>query len=189
VQAGSKNGNGVDASGTYIGVIGRAPAQGYPLVANVDGGYPFYVDGAGNIRFTGTIGTFAHTAMGNVRAYGANATSPTVEDAGSATLRSGRARVALDPAFARSIEGMGRYRIFLMPDGDTNGLFVSERDPAGFVVHETRGGRGSIAFDYRVVATTIGHAGERAAFVTERGGPRAPLRATKPPAKPVGRAR
>jgi hypothetical protein len=138
-----------------------------PLVANVDGGYPFYVDGAGNVRFTGTIGTFAHTAAGNVRAYGANATSPTVEDAGSATLRSGRARVALDPAFARSIEVMGRYRIFLMPDGDTNGLFVSERDPAGFV----------------------GHAGERGGFVTERGGPHAPLLPMKAPAGPVRRAR
>ncbi len=185
----SENGNGVDVSGSYIGAIGRAPASGYPITATSDRGTVFSVDGFGDVRYTGFIGTFARTARGNVLAYAANATTPTVEDTGSSALRAGVVRVALDPAFAHSIEGMGRYHIFLMPDGDTNGLFVAERDPAGFVVRETRGGRGSIAFDYRVVATTVGHGNERAAFVTERGGPRTSLRTKIPPAGPNGRAK
>ena len=175
VSVRSSNGNGLDAAGSYIGIIGRAPASGgFPFVATDSNGHDlFYVDGAGNVYSHGTLHTFAHTVKGDVRTYGASATTPTVEDVGSSALQAGTIRIALDPAFARSIEGTGAYHVFLTPGGDTRGLFVAERDPAGFVVRETQGGRSFVAFDYRIVATTAGNARERAAFVDASVMPRA----------------
>jgi hypothetical protein len=177
----SENGNGLDASGAYIGVIGRASSGGYPFVATDSFGNDlFWVDSAGNLVYTGSIGTLAHTTRGDVRTYGASATTPTVEDFGSSTLRNGSAHVALDPAFARSIEGTESYRVFVTPAGDTDGLFVAERDPAGFVVREAHGGRDSLDFDYRIVATIAGHTRERMSFVATADVVRAPVPAVRP---------
>ena len=187
----SANGNGLDASGSYIGIIGRAPSGGYPIVAtDTSGNDLFWVDSAGDIFYKGSLQTFAHTARGDVRTYGASATTPSVEDSGSSMLRNGSARVALDPTFAHSIEGTGTYRVFVTPGGDTDGLFVAERDPSGFVVREAHGGRGSLDFDYRIVATVVGHTRERMSFVATPDAARAPLPAVRPrlraPRAPLG---
>lgn len=176
------SGNAIDASGTYIGIIGRAFAGtgGFPLVlTDRSGNTLFYVNGNGDVRYHGTIGTFLRTTRGDVRAYGTTATTPTVEDVGSSELRNGSARVKLDPAFARSVDGSS-YHVFLTPDGDTRGLFVAERDNDGFVVRETQGGRGSLSFDYRIVATQSGHASDRMAFATPNAIPQAPLSKVRP---------
>jgi len=178
----SSGGNAVDASGTYIGVIGRAPAGtgGFPLVLTDSSNNDlFYVNGNGDVYYRGTIGTFMRTSRGDVHAYGASATTPTVEDVGSAGLRGGSARVRLDPAFARSIDGSS-YHVFLTPGGDTRGLFVAERDNDGFVVRETQGGHGSLSFDYRIVATQSGHATDRMAFAMANAMPKATLSKVRP---------
>jgi hypothetical protein len=44
------------------------------------------------------------------------------------------------------------YYVSLTPLGDTRGLYVNAKSPAGFAVRETQGGRSGIAFDYRIVA-------------------------------------
>jgi hypothetical protein len=74
---------------------------------------------------------------------------------------SGVARVTLDRQFADSIDSTASYRVFLTPDGDTNGLYVALKTPLGFVVRETRGGRSTLNFDYRIVATAFGDLGKR----------------------------
>ncbi len=73
----------------------------------------------------------------------------------------------LDPTFAASIDGRQSYRVFVTPDGDTNGLYVAAKTATGFIVREIHGGRSTLAFDYRIVATAWGESGQRAAVVTE----------------------
>jgi hypothetical protein len=49
----TSSGNGIDSTGSYIGIIGRAPSGSstYPLVATDTSGHDvFYVDGAGDDR-------------------------------------------------------------------------------------------------------------------------------------------
>jgi hypothetical protein len=74
------------------------------------------------------------------------------EDVGQASLVHGRARVPLDPLFAKTID-TGDYHVFLTPaSASSNGLAVSSRDEHGFDVRELANGTGSYAFDYRIVA-------------------------------------
>ena len=67
--------------------------------------------------------------------------------------------------FAASIDSATAYRVFVTPAGDTRGLFVSSRSPAGLVVREAQIGHSTVAFDYRVVATALGKTGQRMAPV------------------------
>lgn len=73
------------------------------------------------------------------------------EDFGSAALAGGRASVNLDPDFAAVVHTTD-YRLFLTPEGDSRGLYVSGKSAAGFTVSEQQGGTSSLAFSYRVVA-------------------------------------
>lgn len=118
------------------------------------------IDGAGNAIFAGTVtesGTpqvRTQTARGYVVAsYGARSASPTIEDFGTAQLRNGAASVALDRTFASTID-TSSYMVFITPHGDSNGLYA-DPTPGGFTVRENRGGRSTLAFDYRVVAKPL----------------------------------
>jgi hypothetical protein len=73
------------------------------------------------------------------------------EDMGRAELVDGRARVELDSEFAPMVR-TDDYHVFLTPEGDTQGLFVSARTPDGFEVREQQGGTSTLTFSYRVVA-------------------------------------
>jgi hypothetical protein len=75
------------------------------------------------------------------------------EDFGRGELVEGRGRVALDPDFA-AILGIddGDYHVFLTPEGDSNGLYVSSRNASAFEVREQQEGSSSISFSYRIVA-------------------------------------
>ncbi len=73
------------------------------------------------------------------------------EDFGSAALAGGRASVTLDPDFA-AVVNTADYRVFLTPEGDSRGLYVSSKSATGFTVREQQGGTSSLAFSYRVVA-------------------------------------
>jgi hypothetical protein len=73
------------------------------------------------------------------------------EDFGEGKLKSGKAVVKLDRAFASLIR-LGDYHVFLTPRGDCNGLYVTAQTSAGFTVRETNDGNKSISFSYRVVA-------------------------------------
>jgi hypothetical protein len=44
------------------------------------------------------------------------------------------------------------YFVFLTPQGDSRGLFISMKTPNGFQVRENERGRTTMAFDYRIVA-------------------------------------
>jgi hypothetical protein len=168
VYAQNTNGHGADVQGSDIGLISRAPAGGYPLVLiNTSGNDVFNVDGSGDVYYKGTLNHVTATVGGGaVRSFSPNATQPTAEDTGTAQLVGGVAVVRLDPAFAASIEPSAAYRVFVTPNGDTRGLFVAAKTAAGFVVRESQAGRSTVTFDYRIVATALGGAGQHMAILS-----------------------
>jgi hypothetical protein len=131
------------------------------------------LDQSGNMNLAGKITAASVTqstasVSTNVRrvSYAATAASPTLEDNGEATLANGIASVHLDPAFADSIDRTAPYLISITPLGDTQGLYVSERSPGGFVVREHAGGHSSVVFDYRIVARPAGNRAPRLPVIT-----------------------
>ena len=100
------NGNAGDFGGSYIGVVGRAPSTGFPLVGtDPNGNNLFYVDGSGNVSYKGGLYTFARTqGGGSAMAYSTKTTAPTIEDTGTAQLVAvRRASGSIRPSPARSI--------------------------------------------------------------------------------------
>jgi hypothetical protein len=91
-----------------------------------------------------------------------------LEDAGSGQLSGGSARIELDPAFAQTVNAGVEYHVFLTPNGDSKGLYVSQKTATSFEVHEQGGGTSSIAFDYRIMAKRKGYENVRLEDLTER---------------------
>jgi hypothetical protein len=125
----------------------------------------FVLDQNGDIDISGDIytagscssGCIAHNSVKQaVRFYTPRESLPTVEDFGEAQLTAGHAFVRIDPAFADTIDQQSNYLVFITPEGDSNVLFVSQKSGSGFAVTESRGGRDSIAFQYRIVAKPYG---------------------------------
>jgi hypothetical protein len=125
----------------------------------------FQVDGHGNVSAASYSYLSSTASGGKARSFSAATTQPTIEDTGTAQLVSGVAVVRLDPTFAASIDLTTAYRVFVTPAGDTRGLYVANRTAAGFVVRESQAGRATVGFDYRVVATALGKAGQRMAQI------------------------
>jgi hypothetical protein len=89
------------------------------------------------------------------------------DEYGGGTLSDGAASVALEPTFAQTVNTTVEYHVFLTPKGDCEGLYVTNETPAGFEVHELRGGRSSVAFDYKIVAKRKGYENIRLADKTK----------------------
>ena len=58
-------------------------------------------------------------------------------------------KVELDPTFAQTVNMASDYHVFLTPEGDCRGLYISHKTAVGFEVHEFGGGQSNVAFDYR----------------------------------------
>jgi hypothetical protein len=142
----------------------------------------FYVTDSGNATVSGTLTTKNNTyarkgGSGALRtAYGAQTTTPQIEDIGEGRLVNGRAVVPIDPDLADSIDMRRAYHVFLTPDGDCKGLYVEQRSPGNFTVRELQGGRSNLTFEYRIVAKPIDVGGERLAHMAPE---------TKPAGAPV----
>jgi hypothetical protein len=146
-------------------------AQPGYLVAGTGSGGSFYITTAGKEHLSGTLVTSKGTSIrktgqsGTTRMqYGAQTTAPQIEDVGEAALTNGRAFVAVDAALADSIDMHRAYHVFLTPEGECNGLYVTQKSPGGFVVRELHGGRSNLSFEYRIVAKPVGETGERLAL-------------------------
>ena len=102
------------------------------------------------------------------------------EDFGRDQLVNGRVRVRLDNDFAALVHG-NNYHVFLTAEGDSNGLYIADRNPNSFEVREKKGGTSSHAFSYRVVAKRKDIAGPRLEKVDVPASPRRP----EPPQPPL----
>ena len=176
--------NNRSLSGFGLLSISASSGNAYPLVArDQSNNNLFYVDGFGNVFYHGTLNHFLVTRTGNVtQSYTPTAASPTIEDNGTARLVNGVATIALDPAFAHSIDIHRAYQVMLTADGDTRGLYTSLKTPTSFTVREMQDGHGTLDFDYHIYAPSIGQADVRMREMTT-----AQAAATGPRAVPLPR--
>ena len=126
---------------------------------------------SGNLLCSGSVGGHAILPDGaggsrDVAMYAVQAADNWFEDAGSGQLHNGTAVVTLDAAYAQTVNTGLDYHVFLTPNGDCKGLYVSQKSPSTFEVHELGGGSSSIAFDYRIMARRKGFENIRMADVT-----------------------
>ena len=189
-----------------IGVLAQATAGGtvqnrsYGLYAAAPApGWAGYFEGnvyvTGQVIQAGAAASTATAADGSTRIlYSQDSTEPLVEDVGEGKLVGGRAEVRIGPDFAAVADG-GAYQVFLTPEGDSKGLYVTEKGPGGFVVREQQNGTASLAFAYRVVAKRKGAIGKRLERIERPRGlsakeleppklPEAPTQPEKPPTEP-----
>jgi hypothetical protein len=122
------------------------------------------LDPAGNMILLGGLTQFgvplirAKTVTGRpVETYSTQQTEPTIEDFGQGQLINGEAAVHLDPAFANTMDMRKSYLVFITPDGDSRGLYTTQKTASGFIVRENGGGRSTLAFDYRIVGKPYGN--------------------------------
>jgi hypothetical protein len=164
VYASSKAGVGIVAenwSSTWPTITMRNYVTGFEMTAIGPGGSNVMsLDTAGNMILAGTVtqnGTpqsVRKTSRGiAVTTYSAQQVSRTVEDVGRAQLVNGYAIVTIGAAFSAAAASSD-YLVFITPEGDCKGLFVSERHAHQFVVRESQGGRSSLLFTYRVIGKT-----------------------------------
>jgi len=151
VSGGSTSGNGVYGggvtgvygSGTSIGVNGIGPSYG--------------VLAQGNLGATGTKSAVVVLPDDRVVSlYAIESPENWFEDFGSGTLQDGAVTIALDATFAQTVSPETGYHVFLTPNGECEGLYVSQKTAKSFEVHELRSGKSSVAFDYRIVARRKG---------------------------------
>jgi hypothetical protein len=107
----------------------------------------------GSITANGVPTFVTQTTSGTkVLSYGPRQSQPTIEDTGEAQLVNGSSFVRLDPRFAAAIDKNATYTVLITPEGDTNGVYVTQKSLEGFVVRENHGGRATVGFGYRIVA-------------------------------------
>jgi hypothetical protein len=99
------------------------------------------------------------------------------EDFGRAEVIEGVARVELDNDFAAVIR-TDDYHVYVTPEGESSGLYVSARTPREFEVREQGGGTSTLSFSYRVVARPEGVEPDRLAVFE-------PASEVAPPEKPA----
>jgi hypothetical protein len=75
---------------------------------------------------------------------------------GSAQLSNGSAVIQLENIFGQAVHTGIDYHVFLTPNGDGKGLYVSQKSATSFEVHELGGGTSSVRLDYRIMAKRKG---------------------------------
>ena len=128
------------------------------------------IDVSGNLLCSGTKSAVVPVDGGarKVALYAVEAPENWFEDAGSARLANGSAVVRLESIFAQTVNSSVEYHVFLTPNGDCKGLYVTNKGADGFEVHELGGGVSNIAFDYRIMARRKGYESVRLADNTKR---------------------
>jgi hypothetical protein len=111
-----------------------------------------------------------------LQTYAAQQSMKSIEDFGEAQLVNGQGFVPLEHTFASAIARDRAYLVFITPEGDSKGLYVTGKSPAGFTVRESQNGRSSIAFQYRIVAHPYADSGARLAAIAPNPHPWSVLR-------------
>ena len=147
----------------------QGAANQLALQAGGNGGY-CTIDSNGHENCPNGFSETAAVAAGqrHVALYALESPQHWFEDFGAGELANGTAAVALDPTFAETVNGASDYHVFLTPQGDCRGLYVSHKTASGFEVRELGGGRSTVAFDYRIVALRRGTETVRLEDVTDR---------------------
>jgi hypothetical protein len=162
--------NGVQA------LLAAAPNGGYLFAGIGSGNYEVAtIDGSGNMTISGQLFTTGSCQSGcaqhRIGSYAASAATPTLEDTGEGQLSGGSAYVRIDPSFANATDARLGYTVLITPEGDTRGVYVTQRTAAGFQVRENMGGHSTAPFAYRIVGHPFGARGTRLPLVQNRPAP------------------
>jgi hypothetical protein len=126
-------------------------------------------DTDGNLNCTGQINQLVPAGHGQrqVAVYSVGSPQSWFEDFGSGRLAGGSTTVALEPTFAQTVNASSDYHVFLTPEGDCRGLYISKKTASGFEVRELGGGQSNVRFSYRIVALRLGYENVRLEDKTE----------------------
>ncbi|MBP6431949.1 MAG: hypothetical protein KA319_09290 [Ferruginibacter sp.] len=197
-------GSGIAATGTQYGVAGfatttvntdgtntagtngaSASAGGYFEVQNA-GGVPqtwAYVgvrDNTGTNRKiigNGTVNTIVKDYNNKMVMLSAPESPENLfQDYGQGKLINGKAHITIDPTFAKNILVNDNHplRIFVQLEGDSKGVYVTNKTQFGFDVVELSNGQSNINFTYTVIgnrANEINNDGTKANYAEERFAP------------------
>jgi hypothetical protein len=142
---------------------------GFPFLAlNEYSGTACVIDYSAQLSCDGGFSDSVPTSdRRTVETYSVQSSESWIEDFGSGVLQNGHATVTLEPSFQSTVNTGAEYHVFLTPNGDSKGLYVTSKGPNSFEVHESNGGSSSIGFDYRIVAKQRGKETVRLRDVTE----------------------
>lgn len=145
------------------------------------------INQTGNLACTGQMKAVvaAKDSPRQLETYTVQSAENWVEDYGSGELSNGSATVQVEPEFAETVNTGVDFHVFLTPGGDCKGLYVTNKTPGSFEVHELGGGTSSIPFDYKIVAKRNGMESQRLVDVTERMRTEAEAARPKPKAHPL----
>jgi hypothetical protein len=165
----------------WCGVRGEAYAHDAPTATygvygkntNKTYGYGVYSEGnmgvQGKLVVWGTKSAVVKLKDGqSVLMYAVESSENWFEDFGSSKLKDGSALVSIESTFAETVNTGMEYHVFLTPNGDCRGLYVTNKSGSSFEVRELNGGKSSIPFSYRIVAKRKGYEDQRLARVDEK---------------------
>jgi len=77
------------------------------------------------------------------------------QDYGIGQLFEGQAHIIIDPDFAININVSEKFplKVYITPEGDCNGVYVTNKSANGFDVIELQGGKSNVPFSWQIVAT------------------------------------
>lgn len=146
--------NGINgSSGGYFEVqntIGAAQTWAYVGVRETSG-----AGGLRKIIGPGTVNTIVTDLNGTRVALSCpEAPENLFQDYGSGYLVNGRASVEIDPILAKNIivDASHPLRVFVQPEGDCKGVYVTNKTRNGFEVVELSGGASNTPFTYSITA-------------------------------------
>jgi len=171
---------GFFSSGSSTGLYATGPSSAF--AARFDG--PVQVNGPFTVLGGPKSAAVPHPDGSHRRLYCVESPESWFEDFGRGQLANGRAQVRLDRDFAALVHG-DDYYVFLTPLGNSGGLYVNSKTPAGFEVREQGGGTSDLSFDYRVVARRKDIAGPRLERVELPAAPQRPAAPQPPPTVPM----
>jgi hypothetical protein len=181
--AASSTGTGVvatSAAGTAFYALAQTAGQ---LAGKFDG--PVTINGGLTVMGKSYKSAAVRSPSGSlVRLYCVESPESWFEDFGSGQLSNGSATVPLEPGFAGVVK-TDSYHVFLTPGGDSKGLYVTNKTPNSFTVHEQQGGSSNVSFSYRLVAKRKDIDGVRLEHVDEPPNIALPKSLEMPPTPPV----
>jgi hypothetical protein len=144
-----------NASGLYALVGWSNNSNGYPFNAWNQATKKYCnVDYNGNLNCSGSKNAVVPLDGGQRKVALSAIESPKnwFEDFGSEQLSHGVAVVRLEAEFEQTVNTNLEYHVFVTPNGECKGLYVSQKMPTSFEVHELGNGASNVRFDYRIVA-------------------------------------
>jgi hypothetical protein len=159
------------ADNPTVYVYNGAPSSDEAYALQAGGGVGYCtINILGDLKCTGSKSAVVPVDGGSrkVALYAVEAPENWFEDYGSGQLSSGSVRIDLEPTFAQTVNTDLDYHVFLTPNGDCKGLYVTQKSPTSFEVHELGSGTSSVAFDYRIIAKRKNYENVRLADYTEQ---------------------